>query len=158
MQNYMIKSVKMTKKSIFRDHFSWKVRTFSHARSYFRSKAQRKTRFPLVLCSLIRNFAQNLCENGQSSESQHACMIGRVAPDEGKANGLHLGKERALCTRFAPSLSHAFQKGCRFFCCSISLPNLHLERDLMSKSNTTLKLCLMAQTSTIVVLGQCKAR
>ena len=29
MQNYMIKSVKMTKKSIFRDHFSWKVRTFA---------------------------------------------------------------------------------------------------------------------------------
>jgi len=53
----------------------------------------------------VRTFAQNLCENGQSSESQHACMIGRVAPDEGKANGLHLGKERALCTRFAPSLS-----------------------------------------------------
>ena len=52
-QNYMIKSVKMTKKSISRDQFSWKVRTF----------------------------AQNLCENG-----------------------LHLGKERALCTRFAPSL------------------------------------------------------
>ena len=81
MQNYMIKSVKMTKKSIFREQFSWKVRNFSHTRSYFRSKAQRKTRFPLVLCSLIRNFAQNLCENG-----------------------LHLGKERALCTRFAPSL------------------------------------------------------
>ena len=75
----------MTKKSIFRDQFSWKVRNFSHARSYFRSKAQRKTRFPLVLCSLIRNFALNLCENG-----------------------LHLGKEQALCTRFAPSLSHAF--------------------------------------------------
>ena len=31
MQNYMIKSVKMTKKSIFRDHFSWKVRTFAPA-------------------------------------------------------------------------------------------------------------------------------
>ena len=77
----------MTKKSILRDQFSWKVRNFSHARSYFRSKAQRKTRFPLVLCSLIRNFAQNLCENG-----------------------LHLGKERALCTRFAPSLSHAFSQ------------------------------------------------
>ena len=76
MQNYMIKSVKMTKKSIFREQFSWKA----------------------------RNFAQNLCENGRSSERQHACMIGRVAPDEGKANGLHLGKERALCTRFAPSL------------------------------------------------------
>ena len=44
----------MTKKIIFRDQFSWKVRTF----------------------------AQNLCENG-----------------------LHLSKERALCTRFAPSLS-----------------------------------------------------
>ena len=110
MQTYMIKSVKMTKKSIFREQFSWKVRNFSHTRSYFRSKAQRKTRFPLVLCSLIRNFAQNLCENGRSSERQHACMIGRVAPDEGKANGLHLGKERALCTRFAPSLSHAFSQ------------------------------------------------
>ena len=57
-----------------------------------------------------RTFAHKLCENGQSSESQHACMIGRVAPDEGKANGLHLGKERALCTRFAPSLSHVFSK------------------------------------------------
>ena len=86
----------MTKKSIFREQFSWKVRNFSHTRSYFRSKAQRKTRFPLVLCSLIRNFAQNLCENG-----------------------LHLGKERAsklavtiylLGTRFAPSLSHAFSQ------------------------------------------------
>ena len=59
MQNYIIKSVKMTKKSIVRDHFSWKV----------------------------RNFAQNLCENG-----------------------LHLGKERALCTRFAPSLTHVFSQ------------------------------------------------
>ena len=29
MQNYIIKSVKMTKKSIFRDQFSWKVRTFA---------------------------------------------------------------------------------------------------------------------------------
>ena len=29
MQNYMIKSVKMTKKSIFREQFSWKVRTFA---------------------------------------------------------------------------------------------------------------------------------
>ena len=77
IQNYMIKSVKMTKKSIFRDQFSWKV----------------------------RNFAQNLCENG-----------------------LHLGKERALCTRFAPSLSHAFRKGCRSFCCSISPTNYHLAR------------------------------
>ena len=83
MQNYMIKSVKMTKKSILRDQFSWKV----------------------------RNFAQNLC-----------------------GNGLHLGKERALCTRFAPSLSHAFRKGCRSFCCSISLPNLHLERDFYEQN------------------------
>ena len=66
----------MTKKSNFREQFSWKVSIF----------------------------AQNLCENGRSSERQHACMIGRVAPDEGKANGLHLGKEQALCTRFAPSL------------------------------------------------------
>jgi len=83
MQNYMIKSVKMTKKSILCDQFSWKV----------------------------RNFAQNLCENG-----------------------LHLGKERAPCTRFAPSLSHAFRKGCRSFCCSISLPNLHLERDFYEQN------------------------
>ena len=80
---FMIKSVKMTKKSIFREQFSWKV----------------------------RNFAQNLCENG-----------------------LHLGKEQALCTRFAPSLSHAFRKGCRSFCCSISLPNLHLERDFYEQN------------------------
>ena len=29
MQNYMIKSVKMTKKSNLRDQFSWKVRTFA---------------------------------------------------------------------------------------------------------------------------------
>ena len=106
MQNYMIKSVKMTKKSILRDQFSWKVRTF----------------------------AQNLCENG-----------------------LHLGKERALCTRFAPSLSHAFRKGCRSFCCSISQPNCDLERDLMNKINTTLKLRSIAQTSTIVHLGLSQA-
>ena len=106
MQNYMIKSVKMTKKSILRDQFSWKV----------------------------RNFAQNLCENG-----------------------LHLGKERALCTRFAPSLSHAFRKGCRSFCCSISDSNCDLERDLMNKINTTLKLRSIAQTSTIVVLGLSQA-
>ena len=106
MQNYMIKSVKMTKKSILRDQFSWKV----------------------------RNFAQNLCENG-----------------------LHLGKERALCTRFAPSLSPAFRKGCRSFCCSISDSNCDLERDLMNKINTTLKLRSIAQTSTIVVLGLSQA-
>jgi len=31
MHNYMIKSVKMTKKSILRDQFSWKVRTFAPA-------------------------------------------------------------------------------------------------------------------------------
>ena len=31
-------------------------------------------------------------------------MIGRVAPDVGKANGLRLSKERALCIRLAPSL------------------------------------------------------
>jgi len=31
MHNYMIKSVKMTKKSIFRDQFSWKVRNFAPA-------------------------------------------------------------------------------------------------------------------------------
>ena len=49
----------MTKKSILREQFSWKVSIF----------------------------AQNLCENG-----------------------LHLGKEQALCTRFAPSLSHAFSQ------------------------------------------------
>ena len=68
-QNYMIKSVKMTKKSILRDQFSWKV----------------------------RNFAQNLCENG-----------------------LHLGKERALCTRFAPSLSHAFSQRHHFILLNFS--------------------------------------
>ena len=95
MQNYMIKSVKMTKKSILRDQFSWKV----------------------------RNFAQNLCENG-----------------------LHLGKEQALCTRFAPSLSHAFRKGCRSFCCSISHTNCDLERDLMSKTKSALGLCTIAQS------------
>lgn len=106
MQNYMIKSVKMTKKSILRDQFSWKVRTF----------------------------AQNLCENG-----------------------LHLGKERALCTRFAPSLSHAFRKGCRSFCCSIIQSNCDLKRDLMSKSKYTLKLRTIAQTSTIVYLGLLQA-
>jgi len=69
MQNYIIKSVKMTKKSIFREQFSWKV----------------------------RNFAQNLCENG-----------------------LHLGKERALCTRFAPSLSHAFSQRHHFILLNFS--------------------------------------
>ena len=59
----------MTKKSIFRDQFSWKVRIF----------------------------AQNLCENG-----------------------LHLGKERALCTRFAPSLSHAFSQRHHFLLLNFS--------------------------------------
>ena len=59
----------MTKKSIFRDQFSWKV----------------------------RNFAQNLCENG-----------------------LHLGKEQALCTRFAPSLSHAFSQRHHFILLNFS--------------------------------------
>ena len=59
----------MTKKSIFRDQFSWKVRTF----------------------------AQNLCENG-----------------------LHLGKEQALCTRFAPSLSHAFSQRHHFILLNFS--------------------------------------
>ena len=36
MQNYMIKSVKMTKKSIFREQFSWKVRNFAteYSRKY----------------------------------------------------------------------------------------------------------------------------
>ena len=81
MLNYMIKSVKMTKKSIFRDQFSWKVRNF------------------------------------------------------------------------AP----AFRKGCRSFCCSISDSNCDLERDLMNKINTTLKLRSIAQTSTIVVLGLSQA-
>ena len=94
MQNYMIKSVKMTKKSILRDQFSWKV----------------------------RNFAQNLCENG-----------------------LHLGKERALCTRFAPSLSHAFRKGCRSFCCSF------IVRTTTSKEERAILyldgVCAQAQTS-----------
>jgi len=69
MQNYIIKSVKMTKKSILRDQFSWKV----------------------------RNFAQNLCENG-----------------------LHLGKEQALCTRFAPSLAHAFSQRHHFILLNFS--------------------------------------
>ena len=77
----MIKSVKMTKKSILRDQFSWKVRTFAHA----------------------------------------------------------------------------FRKGCKSFCCSISDSNCDLERDLMNKINTTLKLRSIAQTSTIVVLGLSQA-
>ena len=81
MQNYMIKSVKMTKKSILPDQFSWKVRTFVHA----------------------------------------------------------------------------FRKGCRSFCCSISQPNCDLERDLMGKSKYTLKLRTIAQTSTIVYLGLSQA-
>ena len=106
----------MTKKSIFRDQFSWKVRNFSHARSYFRSKAQRKTRFPLVLCSLIRNFALNLCENG-----------------------LHLGKERALCIRFAPSLSHAFSQRHHFIL--LNYPVELLPREGLNEQNyTSLKL------------------
>jgi len=59
----------MTKKSILRDQFSWKV----------------------------RNFAQNLCENG-----------------------LHLGKEQALCTRFAPSLSDVFSQRHHFILLNFS--------------------------------------
>ncbi len=53
MQNYMIKSVKMTKKSIFRDQFSWKVRNFAPAFSQrhhfillnFSDELQPQTRF-----------------------------------------------------------------------------------------------------------------
>jgi len=45
------------------------------------------------------------CENGRSSERQHACMIGRVAPDDGKANGLRLSNWNTFhCVRLAPSL------------------------------------------------------
>ena len=124
----------MTKKSIFREQFSWKVSIFSHARSYFRSKAQRKTRFPLVLCSLIRNFAQNLCENG-----------------------LHLGKEQALCTRFAPSLSHAFSQRHHFILLNLShelAPRTrHYEQNQIS-----IGAAHHSADSTIADLGQCKAR
>ena len=55
-----------------------------------------------IFAWIFKNFAylcKQACENGRSSERQHACMIGRVAPDEGKANGLHLGKERMLVCR-----------------------------------------------------------
>ena len=128
----------MTKKSIFRDQFSWKVRTFSHARSYFRSKAQRKTRFPLVLCSLIRNFAQNLCENG-----------------------LHLGKERAsklavtiylLGTRFAPSLSHAFSQRHHLLLLNFSDEPRPLTR-FYEQAKCTLELRATAQTSNHSTFG-----
>ena len=87
----------MTKKSIFRDQFSWKV----------------------------RNFAQNLCENG-----------------------LHLGKERAsklavtiylLGTRFAPSLSHAFSQRHHFIL--LNYPVELLPRKGLNEQNyTSLKL------------------
>ena len=84
----MIKSVKMTKKSILRDQFSWKV----------------------------RNFAQNLCENG-----------------------LHLGKERALCTRFAPSLSHAFSQRHHFILLNYPVELLP-RKELNEQTYTSLKL------------------
>ena len=88
MQNYMIKSVKMTKKSILRDQFSWKVRIF----------------------------AQNLCENG-----------------------LHLGKEQALCTRFAPSLSHAFSQRHHFILLNYPVELLP-RKGLNEQTYTSLKL------------------
>ena len=44
------------------------------------------------------------------------------------------------------------------FYCSISHTNLHLERDFMSKTKYTLELRTIAQSPTIVYLGQCKAR
>ena len=87
-QNYMIKSVKMTKKSILRDQFSWKV----------------------------RNFAQNLCENG-----------------------LHLGKEQALCSRFAPSLSHAFSQRRHFILLNYPVELLP-RKGLNEQTYTSLKL------------------
>ena len=78
----------MTKKSILRDQFSWKV----------------------------RNFAQNLCENG-----------------------LHLGKERALCTRFAPSLSHAFSQRHHFILLNYPVELLP-RKELNEQTYTSLKL------------------
>ena len=135
----------MTKKSIFRDHFSWKVRTFSHARSYFRSKAQRKTRFPLVLCSLIRNFAQNLCEN-EFVPLHKICA--RTGCTSAKSKLSALGLHRPCHT--------PFHKGTTLYC-SISPTNCNLKRDLMSKSKCTLKLRSIAQTSTIVHLGLLQA-
>ena len=44
------------------------------------------------------------------------------------------------------------------FYCSISHTNLHLERDITSKTKYTLELRTRAQSQTIVYLGQCKAR
>ena len=44
------------------------------------------------------------------------------------------------------------------FYCSISHTNLHLERDITSKTKYTLELRTIAQSPTIVYLGQCKAR
>jgi len=78
----------MTKKSIFREQFSWKV----------------------------RNFAQNLCENG-----------------------LHLGKEQALCTRFAPSLSHAFSQRHHFILLNYPVELLP-RKGLNEQTYTSLKL------------------
>ena len=80
MQNYMIKSVKMTKKSILRDQFSWKVRTFAPAfrkgcRSFCCSISQPN-------CDLERDFyEQDLYIIGtahHSAVSNHRC-IGAVA-------------------------------------------------------------------------------
>ena len=109
----------------------------------------------IVITSFLLGYSKNFaylckqaCENGRSSERQHACMIGRVAPDEGKANGLHLGKERAsklavtiylLGTRFAPSLSHAFSQRHHFIL--LNYPVELLPRKGLNEQNyTSLKL------------------
>ena len=44
------------------------------------------------------------------------------------------------------------------FYCSISHTNLHLERDITSKTKYTLELRTIAQSPTTVYLGQCKVR
>ena len=106
-------------------------------------------------------FAHKLCENGQSSESQHACMIGRVAPDEGKANGLHLGKERAsklavtiylLGTRFAPSLSHVFSKRHHFLLLNFSL-ELRPRKRFYEQDLTSIGVCASSADSSVGCKG-----
>ena len=65
---------KNKEKWIFLWFFAHLFVTFRFARRYYRSKYQRKTSFPLVLCSLIRNFA---AENETDDEKTY-CIVDAV--------------------------------------------------------------------------------
>jgi len=65
---------KNKEKWIFLWFFAHLFVTFRFARRYYRSKYQGKTSFPLVICSLIRNFA---AENETDDEKTY-CIVDAV--------------------------------------------------------------------------------